>query len=253
MSTILMPGEPTAAAGPPPRMLHIGADLLPPEIAEARFSRRLRRLVLISVGAFTVLVVLGIAVATGRTAVARGDLNDAENEAGRLTQQQRQYSEVVRVQAESAAVRAKLTTLLASDLPWSTLLTSLQDSAPPGVLVLSAAGTLSPEPAAAASTTVDPATAGRPGADPAAAPSPAVAVPSRRPVGTLVVTGTGSTQTAVAAYLDALGKVPGLANPLLNSTNLANGAQQFTMQLDITDAALGGRYTAPNASKEPGK
>jgi hypothetical protein len=49
----------------------------------------------------------------------------------------------------------------------------------------------------------------------------------------------------VAAYVDALGKIKGLGNPLLGDMTRQEGLLRFTVRLDLTSAGLGGsRYSS---------
>jgi hypothetical protein len=45
-------------------------------------------------------------------------------------------------------------------------------------------------------------------------------------------------------FLDDLATVPGLASPLLTNVTLQDEDQHYTAHVDITAAALGGRYSA---------
>jgi Tfp pilus assembly protein PilN len=206
-------------------------------------------IVLAAIAGFIVLLLVGYAVTIARTSVASRSLSDAQDQAARLTRQQRQYAEVVRVEAESRTIRAELATLLANDLQWSHLLSSMQAAAPPGVVVTVVTGTLTPQAR----------TAGK-----GASAAPAAGGSSVRTIGTLTISGTSPTKTALATFLDTLAKVTGLANPLLGNVNLQKTAQQFTLQVDITEAALDGRYTpaageqasqkaSQQATKQPGQ
>jgi hypothetical protein len=63
-------------------------------------------------------------------------------------------------------------------------------------------------------------------------------------IGTLTVTGTAPDKAAIAEYVDALATAAGLGNPIVGDTNLQDGQQRFTLRLDLTSAALGGRFTS---------
>jgi hypothetical protein len=69
----------------------------------------------------------------------------------------------------------------------------------------------------------------------------------------MTINGSGPTKLAIATYVDALGKVSGLANALLVSVTQNDTAFSFTVSLDITSAILGGRFAAPTTSPTAGK
>jgi hypothetical protein len=212
----------STTAVPVTRTLAIAADLLPVEITDARRTRRIRWRAVAVVVVFAVLLGAGYAAAIGRASAANRALRASQDRVDQLTTQQRRYSEVVRVQAESQAIRTQLAALLGNDLEWAPLLASLQRLAPTGVRVTSVSGAL---------------LSGKP----AAGKTPA-ATAGTRAVGTLVIGGSSPTKIALAAYLDALSTVAGLANPVLANVSQHDGAQQFTVQVDITDAILSGRW-----------
>jgi hypothetical protein len=227
MTTTMTQVEP-AATGRAPRPLSIAANLLPAEIVDARRGRKLKRLVLSALLMFAVLLAGWDVQASYRTSAARSVLTGAEDTAERLLGQQRAFADVVSIQAESNAIRTQLGALLADDLQWSRLLAAVQGAAPGGVLLTGVTAALTPG------------TAG------GAVASQAGQLPDttgKKLIGTLTVSGSAASKAQVAAYVDALAKVPGLGNPLLGSANVRDGALQFSVRLDITAAALAGRYT----------
>jgi len=205
------------------RIPDIAADLLPVEVFEVRRGRQVRRVVLSALAVFALVVGGWYAVATYQTIAARDALEGAQDDAQRLTRQQRAYADLVAAQAESSAITAQLAALLADDLQWAKLLSSLQDAAPSGVRLTGVTGALSTGTAGAA----NPAT-------------PA------NVIGSLNLTGTAGSKALVAAYVDALGKVAGVTNPLLGDITAQGSTLTFTVRMDITKAALGGRYTTPS-------
>jgi Tfp pilus assembly protein PilN len=211
------------------RVPDIAADLLPVEVFEARRGRQVRRFVLGALAVFTLLLGGWYAVATYQTVVARNALEGAQDDAQRLTLRQRAYADLVTAQAESTAINSQLAALMADDLQWAKLLSSLQDAAPSGVRLTGVTGALSTGTAAGTSTG-----------------TPANAI------GSLNLTGTAGTKALVAAYVDALGKVAGVANPLLGDITTQGTTLNFTIRMDIMKAALGGRYTKPSTAPSTG-
>jgi Tfp pilus assembly protein PilN len=238
MATTLKSPVPAAPAGRAPRIPPIAANLLPVEIIETRRIRKVRGIVVSALVVFALLLGGWFGQARYQTAEARQSLRTAESDVQRLTRQQQAFATVVAVQAESQAIRSDLAVLLANDLRWARLLSSLRKAAPADVQINGAFGSL-----------VSGATSSGGGSAAPQLPSAS----GEAPIGTLTVTGSGATKMAVAAYVDALGNLPGLANPLLGDATLQEGAVQFTVRLDITRAALGGRYTSKGGAKPSAK
>ena len=60
----------------------------------------------------------------------------------------------------------------------------------------------------------------------------------------LTVTGTAGSKNAVARYVEALGAEPVFADPYLTNAAETDGQVQFTVQVNVTPTALGGRFTS---------
>jgi Tfp pilus assembly protein PilN len=209
----------------------IAANLLPLEIVESRRDRRVRGVVLAALVSFVAVLVAWYALSAYQTKQARTALATAQQSGDAVLRQQRNYSDVVNVQAESTVITTQLASLLANDLQWSRLLDAVVGSAPDGVALTAVTGALTPAVKDAGSTAIVlPNTSGQ------------------RQIGTLTISGTTLEGVAVATYVDALGKIKGLGNPLLGGVTAQNGILHFTVQLDITSGALGGRYPATSGS-----
>ena len=240
--------QPPEADRAPPTIL-IRANLLPEEITEARRGGKVRRIVLAALAVFTATLAAWYGLALIQTANAQADLNDSQDQVQRLTKQQNGFADVIAAKNGSDAIRTQLAAALAGDLAWSRLLTDLQKVAPAGVQLTAVTGSATPavpvapvDPAGSASP--DPAAA----AAAAAAAATAAAAAAAAPVGTLSLTGLGPNKLVVAAYVDALGTVKGLSNAYLGSATVQDGKLQFIVRLDITSAALDGRYALPSGS-----
>jgi Tfp pilus assembly protein PilN len=219
------------------RVPAICAELLPVEIIEARRTRRIRRVVVVAVAGFAAILAVWYGLAVIETSAATDDLGRAQDNVQALTRQQRNYTELVTVQAESERIGAQLRELLADDLQWSKLLSSLQAAAPKGVTITGITAALNTD---------------------GAAPQAGTGLPSTttsKSIGALTTNGVGTDKTVIAAYVDALGKVSGVGNPLLGDVTQQEKGLVFSVQLDITAAALGGRYAAtptPTSSRGTG-
>jgi Tfp pilus assembly protein PilN len=245
MTTTLTSPEPAASAQPAVRMLPT-ANLLPVEVVENRRTRKVRRAVLVALGVFVLLLAGWYGYAKYQTSIARSDLTSVEDDVQRLLRQQNDFKEVVTAQAESRAIRTQLSALLADDLQWSRLLRSLQAAAPRGVQVTGVSGVITTRAADGAPAAAAP--GGATGGQTEQLPSTS----GEKAVGTLTVTGSGTSKVTVAAYVDALGKVSGLGNPLFGGANLQDGMLQFSVRLDITASALSGRYTKNSGAASGG-
>jgi hypothetical protein len=72
----------------------------------------------------------------------------------------------------------------------------------------------------------------------------------QQPVGNLTIDGTAPDKNTVAAFVDGLATVPGLAAPYPASVASIVGGHQvtFTVNVIVTSSALGGRYAAATTS-----
>lgn len=211
------------------RIPDLRADLLPVEVAEARRARKVRTLAIVVVAAVIAMVFAWYGIASYQVGSAQDGLSSAQDSVRSLTKQQAGFTKLVTTQGQIKSLSGELTTLLANDLQWATLLNSLAGAAPTGVTLTSVSGALNS------------AGAGGSAADATQLPS-AVAYTQ---IGTLQVVGNAPSKAAVAAYVDALGKVSGVASPLLSGANQDNGVVTFTIGMDITKTALGGRFATP--------
>jgi Tfp pilus assembly protein PilN len=233
MTTTLMPPDPAATTERALRILPIAANLLPAEIVALRRGRKVRRAVLAALSVFAVLLGGWYGLARHQTSVANSELSAAEDAGQSVLRQQRAFADVVSTQTESKAISTQLASLMAHDLRWSRLLSSVYTAMPRGVQVATVSGALT-APAAGTAAVADA------GKTATGMPDPA----GHKLVGTLTVNGTGPSQLAVADYLDALAKTLGLANVMLNGVAAQDDGLQFTIQLDVTSSALGGRFAA---------
>ena len=227
-TTTLMPLDPALSPQRVSRLLTISANLLPEEIVAGRRARRSRAVVLAAL--LVVIVLLGgwYVYARHQVQLANDELTSITTEATTLQRGQSRYTEVVDVQNQTNTIAKQLSTLLANDLPWATLLTTLRDTGnQSGVTVLGVIGTLN---------------GGATGAQAAAAGTlPSTSRSST--IGTLTITGTGPDKPSIAGYVDALGGLPMLANPYLTNVSQATDDVTFSITVDITAKALCGRFT----------
>lgn len=227
MTTLTSP-ELTVATEQPLRIPRIAANLLPPEVTDARRSGRIRRIVLVALASFALLVGAWYAGASFLTAEARDDLAVVQEDVRRVQRQQEEFSELTQVQTEMKMISARLQILLAQDLQWKNVLNTVRGAAPTGVQVTGLTAQVARDSAAGS------------GAATVQLPNPT----GDTAIGEVTLTGYAPDKEAVAAYVDALAKQKAVGNPMLIGTVLQNESFQFTIRVEITTKALGGRYTA---------
>jgi len=229
MTTLTASEAAPAATDRSRRMLLITANLLPVEIADGRRTKRVRRVVLVALCLVVILVGAWYGTATLLTSAAADDLVSVQADVQRIRGQQGEFGELVNVRKDAKAVTTQLTVLLANDLSWARLNTSVRDAAPDGVRITSLTAQLNTDKDA-----------------PIAAPAAGGAgTAGSTAIGQISIAGSAPDKHAVAVYLDALARSWGVGNPMLVNASLeANDRYQFSLNVDITGKALGGRYTA---------
>jgi hypothetical protein len=219
MTTTIAKPEPEADRPLSHRIPTVAADLLPIEVLEARRTRRIRRMV-IMVAILVVVAMIGwYGFARIQTGLAEDELARARAETVRLDKQQDAFAELRQVRGGSDAITRQLEQLMASDLTWGTLVRNLRDAAPSGLVITGITGTLDATRAAAGGNL------------------------GTAPVAFATVTGIGTSKPQVAAYVDALGRLTGIADPFITNVTAGENGLDFNVQVNVTRALLGGRYS----------
>jgi Tfp pilus assembly protein PilN len=221
------------AADRPLRMVRVSANLLPVEILDSRRERKVRRVVLAALAGCLVLMAAWYALARYQTADAQDTLSGVQEQVTSLQNQQHKYSGVVATQAQAEAIGKQLNDLFAGDIQWSALLSSIRAAVPAGIGLTSLACALNDPKATVAVggvTTLPNMTASK-------------------PIGSVTISGTATSKTVVATYMDALAKVANIGNPYVNGVTLEDKTYQFTVKLDILATAVSGRYTKSTGGK----
>lgn len=197
-------------------------NLLPPEIAEARRTRRAQ-------AAMSAAVLLAVAVVGGLYYQAHRDVREgqatlaaAHAEQARLQGQVRSYRGVAEVQAELSARAALLAEAMGQEIQWSGYLNDLSLKIPANVWLTSMT-----------------ASQGTSGVTPVGAGAPTI--------GTITFGGTAFTHDDVATWLDGLATEKGYTNPYFTSSSEAQTAGRntvtFSSTVQLTPDALSGRYS----------
>ena len=244
MATTLV-HEPPAAKLPAAdgtRFVAVRANLLPDEIVSARQVEVVRKQVVLGLALVVALLIAWFGFSWWQTQLANGDLDDAQHQTTALQNQQTTYGPLVNAQNQTNAIRGQLHTLLAADLPWTKMLTTIRDQAPSGVRLTGINASVSAGVPAAA-----------PGGAATVGNGSVLNATGQQTVGQVAVSGTAGTKSAVAAYVDKLGRVPGLTAALPSAVTTSGGVVTFTINVLITSQALGGRYAVAPVAPTGGK
>jgi Tfp pilus assembly protein PilN len=242
MTATMVP--PTAAPTPRPtssavRFVAVRANLLPDEVLSSRQTVAVRKQVMLGLVIIVVLLIGWFGLSWFQTSSARASLHDARGQGVALQKQQAQFAPLVSAQQQIGTIQSQLRKLMAGDLSWKTMVTTLRTVAPDGITLTNVTGFVSA--GAAGSTSRSGSTQPNSGV---------LNQTGKLQIGQLTVTGTAPTKTAVAGYADRMATVNGLTAPLITNVTATQGthAVTFTVSLVITSDALGGRYAVPATS-----
>lgn len=236
--TTLMPLDPAGAPLVALRVPAIRANLLPEEITAGRNARRIRDVLIVA-------VVLVIAALGGWYYLAAVDRNEAADNLDAMTQQvdktraetkRQEYTKVTQVIEEQETIKNELNVTMANDLPWSTVLGKVRNSGVNGITVTSANGSLLDKNTAAS--------AANAGAG------------AKQTVATLTILGNGKDKKTIAAYLDALAKIDGVAHVYLTTAGSQDDANSgskakgwtFSITANLTSELLCSRFTTTHCT-----
>jgi len=110
-------------------------DLLPLEVHQDRRGRAIARRMWLGTGTVGVLVVIATAAATLQGMGAASDLAAAQAETAAIQQQQQQYSEVRRVEQDTALASAAQEVGGSTEIDWKSYLGQVQQLLPEGVAI----------------------------------------------------------------------------------------------------------------------
>jgi Tfp pilus assembly protein PilN len=214
----------------------IVANLIPPELLQARRVRALQKLV----GLVLVLLLLvagagyGYSMLRGRQAAR--ELSVEQNRTSQLLAEQNRYRGVTEIQGNVAQVRSELAGLFALDVDTSALIGSLIKQLPSGALVSQLALTIAaPTPTAANNI----------GAS-------ALDTSGQLHIGTITISGQAQKVSDVAAFVDRLNALPGLVAPYPATSAVNDTGVQFTVQMSVNDSLLSHRYALNSGSTTGG-
>lgn len=228
------PQDPITDAGP---LIDVFANLLPDEIVAGRRLAELKRRLLLGVAALLAVLILVYGFSWLQTHQARSTLSSANRHAASMQRQLLTFDPLITAQSASAGIQQTLRTLMTEDLQWKDMLAKVRGAAAGSVAVQTVAATLTG--------------VGVQGVAPApiAGGLPVLNTTSALPVGTLTITGTAADKNSIAAFVDKLGKVSGLAAALPANVTGTAGKLTYSVDVLITTEALGGRFTTPAVGK----
>ncbi|HET9516407.1 MAG TPA: PilN domain-containing protein [Actinoplanes sp.] len=238
MATTLMPLDPATSPQRAARVLPIVAHLLPEEVVAKRRAKKVRGIVGISLGVVIALLGSWYGVVTLQAYDAEDDLKAVTLEQTALQRRQLEYKDLTDTRAEIATISTRLASLLAEDLRWSTVFTTLRSTGrSSAVQITSVTGGLSTSTTATGGSATTP-----------RLPSES----AEKVVASLTVTGTAPDKNSIARYVDALEDVDIFANSYLTNATESGKTVQFSLSVDVTAAALGGRFSPTTAPTPAG-
>jgi Tfp pilus assembly protein PilO len=208
----------------------ITANLLPPEIVAARRARVVRKIVIIVLAALLVLGAAGYFLAYKQKQDASSDLAAAQAQTEQLHVQQHKYDEVVEITGEVAQVASKISTLFATDVDFPHLLNELVAKAPKSGEITQLAVALQGGPTVSGQ------------ASTSSQPTVALDPTGQTPVGNVTITGTAGSMSEVAAYVNALARVPGVIYVYPTSQQADGGTVTYALALTLTDKVYSHHY-----------
>jgi hypothetical protein len=214
----------------PTQFPRVFANLMPEEVIVGRRARKLQQRVLIGLGILLVLLVGWYGASVLQTSGAKGDLAAANRKATTLQAQQNAFGPLVTAQQQSAAIELQLKRLMAGDVQWGELILAIDHNLPKGVRLSSVTGTLSDGTTCTCASL-------KGGLQ-------VLNQTGRKQIGSMSLVGNAPDKNTVAAYLDFIAKVPGLAVPYPTTVADSTTGVTWSATVILTADLLGGRYTA---------
>jgi len=213
-------------------------NLLPRSTISRRAVRRAQRGGALGVAAALLVVAGAWAVGSTHAGNAQAELDTAEARVSALRAQQAQYAAAPQTLRALRTTEEARATAMAQDVSWAAFVGTLSAALPAGAWLDGVQATLTADDASTA-----------PPADPVAAAADAGE-------GSITITARSTSYEDVAAYLDALGTVPGVADAYLMTATMDSAQAvpvvSFTITAQVTDAALTHRFDQTTDSQEVG-
>jgi hypothetical protein len=207
----------------------IVANLIPPEVLQARRVRALQKLIALALCVLVLLAGTGYGFAFYRSRQAADTLAAEQSRTSQLLAQQKRYADVTLLQGSVAGVRTELSQLLKSDVDVSALVTSILKQLPDGATVSQLAVTMSPP-------------AGRQATANMASGTGSLDTSGHPHIGLITLTGQAIRVPDVSTLVDRLSALPGFIDPYPTSNTTNDKGTLFTIQFSINDTLLSHRY-----------
>lgn len=208
----------------------IAADLIPPELVNARRLTMLRKLMTAGVVALLAVGAGGYYLAVRESTSATADLASVRDRTAELEEVGRGYSDVVSIQGSVSQVRAQIAEVMSGDVDLAALMGTLHSNLPTTM-------TIDQEAIMISTAGVAGTTAAIPGSlDTSGLPR----------IGTISMSGTGQNLDDLSDYIDRLRVIPGLVDVIpVSNTGVATDTglrTQYTIAIGMTDALLSHRF-----------
>jgi len=211
----------------------IAADLIPPELINARRLKALRKLLAAGVVALVAVCAGGFYLAARENAAAAADLAVVEEQTAQLEEVGRGYSDVVLIQGSVRQIQSQIAQVMGGDVDLAALMGALQSNLPTTMTIDQEAIAIS--------------TAGVAGAA-SATPGSGLDTSGLPRIGTITMSGTGQTLDDLADYIDRLRKVTGLVDVIPVSNTISESGTgtgtgtQYSITMGLTDPLLSHRF-----------
>jgi len=210
----------------------IVANLIPPELLQARRARSLRKLVSAALCVLLLVAGVGGGYAKLRSHEAAQSLAAEQSRTSQLVVQQNRYSNVTRIQGDVAQVKVQLAQLMGMDVDSAELVAGLLDQLPPGASVTQLSLTI------AAPTLTSTNNTGASALDTSTQPH----------IGTIAISGEARNVSDVALLVSKLGALKGVVDPYPTTNTVNDTGTQFTIQMAVNNSLLSHRFDASSAA-----
>jgi hypothetical protein len=220
----------------------IVANLLPPELIDARRAHAMRKIVACAAIAIVVLAGLTWGYEKWRSSSASSDLAKSQQTTRQLTASQNEFGDVVQIKGDVAAVQAKVATLMTNDVDYPALIATMTRDQPTEMVLtamsisvnsgFSASGVTNSNSNSNTSSNLD--------------------LSGAQHIGTVTLTGIAARYTDVSAYVTKLGLITGVTQVYPVSSIAGPEGVQFSVQITLTDKLLTHRFTASTAGAKSG-
>lgn len=213
----------------------IVADLTPPELLNARYLAKLRKLIASGLVVLLLVCAGGFVLAARRHSAAADDLATTQSRTQQLKSEENKYSGITKIQRTVTDVQGKVATLMVGDVDLTKLMTNIETSLPKTM-------TIAQESIIVSQAEVAGGTAGTTGTG--------LDTSGHRQIGNVTLSGAGQTLDDLSTFVDRLAALPGVINVLPLSNVTDKSGMQYSVSLGLTDQRLSHRY---DVSKNGGR